>query len=226
MAQQVKIKICGITNKEDAFLAAQFGAWALGFVFYKKSPRYISPSNARKIIQELPPFVMPVGVFVNQGYGAIQDIAEFCGISTLQLHGDETPQFCGRFRSQKIIKAFRVGDDFDISGLSQFKVSGYLFDAFQEDTFGGSGKTFNWEIIKGKKFPKAVILSGGLNPQNVAQAVQEVNPYAVDVSSGVEQAPGKKNYRLLQEFFAAVAATTAFSSLERGREKDTEIKHE
>jgi len=196
-----RVKICGITNKEDAFLAASLGAWALGFIFYKKSPRDISAYKARKIISELPPFIVPVGVFVNQKEGAVRDIAKFCGITTLQFHGDETPQYCQHFGQYKIIKAFRVKDDFNISNLSQFKTSAYLFDAYQENTFGGSGRTFNWDIIKDKKLQRPVILSGGLNPDNVASAIETVKPYAVDVSSGVEASPGKKSGKLLQDFF-------------------------
>ena len=201
----MRVKICGITNEEDALLAANLGAWALGFIFYKKSPRYISPSKAQKIIRELPPFVTPVGVFVNQGRGAVCDIAEFCGIKTLQFHGDETPDYCRGFKHYKVIKAFRVKEGFDISGISQFPVSAYLFDTYQEDAYGGSGKTFNWNIITGKKFNKPVILSGGLNAENIAQAIKEVNPYAVDVSSGVEKAPGEKSEELVRNFFEKTA---------------------
>ena len=232
----VKIKVCGITNLEDAKLAVSFGAWALGFVFYKKSPRAVSPTKARNIIRELPPFVEPVGVFVNLKEGAVKEIADFCGLKTLQFHGDETPEYCQRFYRYKVIKAFRVEpaslDDeakshpvpqtfknhleggtvggikrnFDISNLSSFPVSAYLFDAYQEGEFGGTGKTFNWEKIAGKKLAKPVILSGGLNPQNIKEAIQTVNPYAVDVSSGVEKDPGKKSFQLIEEFFKAIVS--------------------
>ncbi len=200
----IKVKICGITNSKDALLAASLGAWAVGFIFYKGSPRYISPSKAKRIIDNLPPFVTPVGVFVNHREGAVRDIMKFCGIQTLQFHGDETPQYCRRFKDQKVIKAFRVKEGFDISGLSQYQVSAYLFDAYQEDQFGGGGKTFNWETIAGRKFNKPIILSGGLNPENVSSAIKTVFPYAVDVSSGVEEAPGKKNHKMLEQFFSAV----------------------
>ncbi len=196
----VKVKICGITNKADAQKATDLGAWALGFIFAKQSPRSISPYKARTIIKELPPFVTPVGVFVNQKAGAVMDIADFCGIQTLQFHGDESPMYLRRFKKFQCIKVFRVGDDFNISGLSQFKASAFCFDTFRSDTYGGSGQVFNWDVIKGKKFPVPVILSGGLNPENVAQAIKELNPYAVDVASGVEKAPGKKDHRLLEEF--------------------------
>ncbi|HOW34875.1 MAG TPA: phosphoribosylanthranilate isomerase [Candidatus Omnitrophota bacterium] len=206
MENNVKTKICGITNTEDALLAASLGVWALGFIFYKKSPRFVSPSKAQRIIQILPPFVTPVGVFVDQKEGAVRDIAEFCGLNTLQFHGDETPQYCQRFKSYKVIKAFRVHDKFDISGLSQYPVCAYLFDAHQENVYGGSGKTFNWEIIAGKKLSKPVILSGGLCAENIAAAITTVKPYAVDVSSGVESVPGKKDEKLLVEFLVKARA--------------------
>ena len=201
MANVIRVKICGITNREDALLAADLGAWALGFVFYKQSPRHISPSKAQKIIQELPPFVTPVGVFVNQREGAVKDIAEFCGLKTLQFHGDETPEYFKRFNQYKIIKAFRIKEGFDISNLSRFKVSAYLFDAYQEGVYGGGGKTFNWNVVKDKKFDKPFILSGGLNAENITEAVTTVKPYAVDVSSGVEISPGRKDKNSLKEFF-------------------------
>ena len=196
-----RVKICGITSKDDALKAVEVGAWALGFIFYRKSPRFVSPYKIKKIIDALPPFVTPVGVFVNQNEGAIKDIVEFCGIHTVQLHGDETTQACGRLaKKYQVIKAFRVRDGFNLSNLSSYPVAAFLFDTFEESAFGGTGKTFNWDIIKDKKFSKPVILSGGLNPENVGKAVQEVSPYAVDVSSGVEKKPGKKDFRLLEAF--------------------------
>ncbi len=202
----VRVKICGITNREDALKAAELGAWALGFIFTKKSPRYISPFKAKKIIEALPPFVTPVGVFVNQSEGAIKDIMNFCGISTIQLHGDESPQMCGRLgKKYKVIKAFRVKEDFNISGLGEYPVAAYLMDTFAEDSFGGSGKTFNWDILKGRTLPKPVILSGGLNPENVAAAVEALHPFAVDVSSGVEKEPGKKDFGKMEEFFSGIS---------------------
>ena len=197
----VKVKICGITNIEDAQAAVYCGAWALGFVFYKQSPRAISPWKARKIISQLPPFVTPVGVFVNQKEGAVKDIARFCGLNTLQFHGDEKPEYCRRFHQYFVIKAFRVKEDFNISSLSEYKVSAYLFDSHQKGVYGGSGEKFNWDIIAGKKIDKPVILSGGLNPENVRDAIKFVKPYALDVSSGVEKEPGKKDEKLLKLFF-------------------------
>lgn len=200
----VRVKICGITNLEDAKAAVDCGAWALGFIFFKKSPRFISPSKAQKIISALPPFVTPVGVFVNQGRGAVQDIAQFCGLKTLQFHGDETPEYCRGFSRYQVIKSFRVSDQFNISDISKFPVSAYLFDTYQEDSYGGSGKTFNWNVVTGKKFLKPVILSGGLNAVNIKEAIAAVCPYAVDVSSGVEKEPGKKGWELLKNLFEVI----------------------
>lgn len=199
-----RAKICGITNSHDALLAANLGASALGFIFSKKSKREVGAFKAKKIISTLPPFVMPVGVFVDQKEGAIKQIAEFCSLTTLQFHGAETPAFCKRFSDYKIIKAFRIGENFNVDQLREYKsiVSAFLFDSYSEDSQGGSGKTFAWKLIKpAKDFGVPIILSGGLNPQNVRAAIEEVNPYAVDVASGVEESPGKKSDRLLKDFF-------------------------
>ncbi len=203
----VRIKICGITNREDAQKAASLGAWALGFNFYKKSPRYIAPARAKKIMQDLPPFITSVGIFVNQPLGAIRDIVEHCNLGAVQLHGDEDHHFCHRLRryGAKIIKVFRVGEDFDPAILKDYNVDGFLFDAYNEGVFGGTGKTFDWRLLKDIKGQhKPFILSGGLNSQNVIELVNEMKPYAVDVASGVESAPGKKDHRLLTEFIDIV----------------------
>jgi len=198
-----RAKICGITETKDALDAAKYGAWAVGFIFHKKSKRFVGPYKAKKIIDALPPFVTPVGVFVDQKQGAVKEIAEFCNLRVLQFHGDETPDFCKRFSNYKIIKAFRVKEDFSVELVRPYKsiVSAFLFDAHSEQEKGGTGQTFNWKLIKDvKDFNVPIILSGGLNVQNVRAAIQEVNPYAVDVSSGVEESQGKKNPRLLEDF--------------------------
>ncbi|MBU0468739.1 MAG: phosphoribosylanthranilate isomerase [Candidatus Omnitrophica bacterium] len=197
----VKVKVCGITNIEDALKAVYYGAYALGFIFYKKSPRYVSPSKARKIIEALPPFITPVGVFVDQKERAVMDVCRFTRINTVQFHGDEKPVYCKRFKDFKIIKAFRVGSVFFADVVKKYKVDAYLFDAYQEDAYGGTGKKFNWDIICKEKFDKPIILSGGLNPDNVKEAIGQVNPFAVDVSSSLETAPGIKNPRLIRSFF-------------------------
>ena len=162
-----RVKICGITNKDDAFKAIKFGADALGFIFYKDSPRYVSPSRARNIVSILPPFVSVVGVFVNEKIGAIRDIAGFVGLNAVQLHGDEDHHFCHRLKRYqvlRIIKGFRVNDAFDFASVKKFDVDGYLFDAYQEGSFGGTGKAFNWEALRHADIRGTVILSGGLTP--------------------------------------------------------------
>ena len=198
----MKVKVCGITNKDDAGRAAYYGASALGFIFHKKSPRYVSPSRAKKIISELPPFVIPVGVFVNLSEKAINDICRFTKIRTIQLHGDESATFCKRMRKNyKVIKAFRVDELFDVNIVKKFDVDAYLFDTYKEGVEGGTGETFNWSAIAGQKFDAPVILSGGLKAENVQEAISVVNPYAIDVSSGLEKTPGIKDPRKVRAFF-------------------------
>lgn len=196
-----RIKVCGITNVEDALAAVRHGAWALGFVFYKKSPRYVSPYKVRKIIDALPPFVTPVGVFVNTKEGAVKDILDFTKIRTVQLHGDEPPEYCSRFKHFSVIKVFRPADGFDIQTLKNYPAGAFLFDAHVSESYGGTGQVCDWDIVKAAKdFNRPVILSGGLNVHNVEEAISKVKPFAIDVSSGVESAPGKKDERLLVEF--------------------------
>lgn len=200
----VKVKICGITNNEDAQKAVYYGAWAVGFVFYKKSPRYVSPSRARKIIEKLPPFVTPVGVFVNQKEKAVRDVCKFTRVHTIQFHGEEEAAYCKRFKEYKIIKAFHVTPDFYFGQIKKYMVDAYLFDTYQKDVYGGTGMSFNWNVLKDERIDKPFILSGGLNPENVEEAVKITAPYAVDVSSGVEKSPGIKNPRLIRSFLNVV----------------------
>lgn len=188
----VKVKICGITNLEDALEAVAHGADALGFVFFKKSPRYISPINAKAIIKNLPPFIASVGVFVNEDKKNIEKIAAQTGINIIQLHGDERPQACRLLRP--IIKAFRVKSLECLEPLSKYKdkVSAFLLDTYTPEIFGGTGQIFNWNIaVEAKQFGR-IILAGGLTPENIEQAIRWVHPYAVDVSSGVEEKKAKK----------------------------------
>jgi phosphoribosylanthranilate isomerase len=204
----VKVKICGITNREDALKAASLGAWALGFNFYKKSPRFIAPAKAKKIIADLPPFITPVGIFVDHPLGAVRDIIEHCALGAVQLHGEEDHHFCHRLRryGAKIIKVFKIGrPDFNLSLLKDYHVDAFLFDTYSSETAGGTGKTFDWQLLKDIKGQnKPFILSGGLNPQNVIEPVNGMKPYAVDVASGVESAPGTKDHRLMKEFIEIV----------------------
>lgn len=194
----VKVKICGITNEEDALQAVDAGADALGFVFYNLSPRCITFEAAEKIIRKLPPFVAAVGVFVNNPATFVTSAAERSGINIVQLHGDETPGFCAGLR-HKVIKAFRVRDITSLDAIRTYPVSGYLLDAYVPGTYGGTGLTFNWETARIAKQYGPIILAGGLNPSNVRKAVETVAPYGIDVSSGVESAPGKKDHAKVAE---------------------------
>jgi len=198
-----KIKICGITNMEDAQAAADFGADALGFIFYKQSKRYIDPEVAKRIISALPPFLTTVGVFVNQDLDEICEIKEMTGIQVAQLHGDEGSEFASLLPLE-VIKAVRVKDKSDLDRVAQYSAQAILFDTYSDIEYGGTGKSFDWGILNGMSSTKKIILSGGLNPENVLEAIKIVKPYAVDVSSGVEIAPGKKDHKKIKKFIEAI----------------------
>lgn len=201
----VKVKICGITNLKDALSAVSLGADALGFIFYKKSPRYIKPEKAKNIISKIPAFINTIGVFVDEKESTVKKIASYCDLDVLQFHGDETSSYCKRFKGYRIIKAFRIKDKVDIKTISKYKVDAYLLDTYKIDTPGGTGKTFNWNLVKKiKGLRTAIILSGGLNHRNVKKAVKITSPYAVDASSGLERRVGRKDYKLLELFFHAI----------------------
>lgn len=195
----VKVKICGITNEDDALQAVDAGADALGFVFYDLSPRCISYEKAETIIRKLPPFVVPVGVFVNNPLRSINLAVERCGIQVVQLHGDETPNFCSGIH-HKVVKAFRVRDIRSLENIRSYPVSGFLLDAYVPGAYGGTGLTFNWETARVAKQYGPIILAGGLNAGNARKAVETVEPYGIDVSSGVEAAPGRKDHAKVTEF--------------------------
>ncbi len=200
-----KIKICGITNKVDALAASELGVDMLGFVFYKKSKRYVTPASAEDIINELPPFINRVGVFVDEKREDVIRIAEDAGLDILQFHGNETSEYCGSFRpDRKVIKAFRVDKRSDLKDVNSYDADYYLFDTYDSGCAGGTGKKFDWTILKDFEILKPMILSGGLGPDNVENAIKELVPFAVDVSSGVESAPGKKDIALLKKFVANV----------------------
>lgn len=212
----VKVKICGITNLEDALLAADLGADALGFVF-ANSPRQVSPEVAANIISELPPFITTVGVFVNRPYDEVKLIADFCGLDVLQFHGEEDISYCGQF-NQKVIKSFRMRNyteieewifrenEFEAATLlnPSNSVVAFLIDTYARGQYGGTGIHLNWDLVRNLESRKPLILAGGLNHKNVALAIKVVRPYAVDVSSGVELKPGKKDKYKLRKFMKAV----------------------
>jgi phosphoribosylanthranilate isomerase len=202
-----KVKIDGITNLDDALAAVEFGADALGFVFVPNTPRYIEPAKAAEIIARLPPFVTNVGVFVNDSQEHIKQIADQCKLSVLQLHGQEPPDFCLQF-NRKVIKAFRIKDEESLTDLPKYTVSAYLLDTYVKGAMGGTGVTFDWRLALEAKKYGLVILAGGLNPENVAKAIQQVYPYGVDVSSGVEAKPGKKDHGKMKNFIKAARNAT------------------
>ena len=199
----IKIKICGITNFDDALAAADAGADALGFNFYKKSPRYIEPEKAAEIISQLPPFVMPVAIFVNEREERIRDIQFTTGIKVLQFHGDERPDFCDRFAT-RVIKAFQVKDKESVKHMAQYHVSALLLDSYKEGVRGGTGTTFDWHLAVVAKTFGRIILAGGLTPENVAEAVKLVQPYGVDVAGGVETGKGIKDHAKIKKFIIEV----------------------
>jgi len=201
-----KIKICGITNLDDAISAQNSGADFLGFVF-AESPRKITPDKAKEIISGLSPDIGIVALFVNEKREIVEDIAGQIGrVDLLQFHGDETPEYCMQFPDKRTIKAFRIKDKESLSEIENFTDIDYaLLDAYNKDIYGGSGETFNWKLaVKAKGCKHPVFLSGGLNPDNVRDAISMVKPFAVDVSSGVESVPGKKDPALIKRFIDAV----------------------
>jgi len=195
-----KIKICGITNATDAQLATKLGADALGFNFYSGSPRFVSRERVRAIVASLPPFVVPVAIFVNEQPALIKETCDFCGIRTIQLHGDEAPAVIGQLRAYKVIKAVQVQSERDLIQLRKYDADAFLLDAYVPGKRGGTGFPFNWELAKSAASSLPILLAGGLNPVNVAEAIRVVNPYGVDVCTGVESEPGKKDRRLLRQF--------------------------
>lgn len=199
----VKVKICGITNVADAVAAADAGADMIGLNFYEKSPRHVSLKTAAEISRALPPFIVKVGVFVNAPEDLIVRAIGDCGLGLLQFHGDEPPEFCGQFGLMSM-KAFRIRDAKSLEEIPDYHTDAYLLDAYSSATFGGSGEKFNWDLaVEAKRFHRPIFLAGGLTPENAAEAVQKVKPYAADVSSGVEISPGKKDRQKIRAFIAA-----------------------
>ncbi|NWF52896.1 MAG: phosphoribosylanthranilate isomerase [Nitrospirae bacterium] len=197
---EVKVKICGITNLDDALAAVDFGADALGFVFFSKSPRCVSYDKVETIIKKLPSFITTVGVFVNEKTENIERIVDLTGIDVVQLHGDEPPEMCNL--SRRIIKAIRVKSLESLDPLINYKdkVSAFLLDTFTTDIFGGTGQIFNWDIAVDAKIFGRIILAGGLTTDNIVEAIRRVRPYGVDVSSGIELEKGKKDHKKMKLF--------------------------
>ena len=198
-----RIKICGITNLEDALCAVNAGADALGFVFYENSPRHISPEQVKQIVAALPPFVTTVGLFVNAAHEVIQQTMQAAGLNVVQLHGDESAEDCC-LNPYPVIKAVRIKDADSLTGIDRYNVSALLLDAWNDQQYGGTGESFDWQLAKKLTGRLPLILAGGLTPNNVTQALQVVNPYAVDVSSGVEGSPGRKDHNKIREFIQQV----------------------
>ena len=208
------VKICGITNLEDALIAADMGADMLGFIFAKGSPRTISAYEAGKIIGKLLPVITPVGVFVDSSLEEVQSIIEQSGIKCAQFHGNESPSDC-ESASVPVIKAFKVNQDFRAEILSEYSVEAYLLDTYLNGTAGGTGKTFDWNIaVKAKAYGR-IILAGGLTPENAADAIMKVQPYGIDISSGVESAPGKKDREKLRRLFKAINSVRPNGTIEQ-----------
>jgi phosphoribosylanthranilate isomerase len=205
----VKVKICGITSPRDALAAVEAGADALGFIFYNGSPRYVPPTVAARITRVLPPFIATVGVFVDTSEAEILATVAHCGLSTVQLHGEETPGFCRRF-SVSVIKAFRLKQAESLNPLPEYDTAAWLLDSYVPGQPGGTGAAFNWDLAcQAKKWKRPIILAGGLTPANVTEAIRQVLPFGVDVSSGVEERPGLKDLHKLHDFVMAARRAVA-----------------
>jgi phosphoribosylanthranilate isomerase len=200
----VKVKICGITSAADAEAAVEAGADALGLMFYPGSPRHIPLALAQDIARRLPPHVLRTGVFADPDPADVVAAIQLCQLNLLQFHGAETPEFCLQFALMSM-KAFRIPDADSLLPMSDYHTDAFLLDSHVAGQPGGTGTTFNWDLaLAAKKFGKPIFLAGGLTPQNVADAARKVEPFGVDVSSGVEQSPGKKDAKKMQDFIAAV----------------------
>lgn len=201
----VKLKVCGITTIEDATNAIDAGADFLGFNFYAPSPRYITPEAARVIIEQLPPEIVNVGVFVNEARPeSVHQKMMLSGVTVAQLHGDEDEMYCRIVGASRVIKALRIGRKFDLERLTGFPASAFLIDAVDTKLYGGTGKTSNWDIARDIAQTANVFLAGGLTPENIGEAVRAVHPFAVDVNSGVETYPGRKDKAKLQALQVAL----------------------
>ncbi|HSP87546.1 MAG TPA: phosphoribosylanthranilate isomerase [Ignavibacteriaceae bacterium] len=195
----MRVKICGITNIKDALLAESLGANAIGFIFHKKSKRYVLPEIATEIIKTLSPFTIKVGVFVNEEPEAINKISSQIKLNVIQLHGDETPDIIEKI-DLPVIKSFRINGVFDFTLLTKYKNVSFLFDSYSKEEYGGTGKIFNWDLIP-TELNGNFILAGGITIDNIIEVFSKVKPKAIDVSSSLEKSPGKKDHLKVNEFF-------------------------
>jgi phosphoribosylanthranilate isomerase len=206
---KTQVKICGVTSVADALAAAGAGADMIGLMFYDGSPRHVTLAQAAEIARALPPFVLKVGVFVNPDEAQVMEAIAACGLNLLQFHGDEPSDFCTQFGVMSL-KALRVRDSESLQTLANFHTDAFLLDAYSKGGLGGTGEKFNWDLaVAAQKFGKPIFLAGGLTPENVADAVKQVRPFAVDVSSGVEAAPGKKDAAKVRAFIQAAKAAAS-----------------
>ena len=207
MAERTRVKICGMTDAREVQAAVAAGVDALGFIFAPRSPRRIAPEAARAIIRELPPFVMAVGVFVNEELAVVEELAHFCGLHIVQLHGSESPDYCRALNPRTLMKAISVRPATGPEELTPYAglVSAFLLDTYHEKLAGGSGESFDWRLVAQLAAEKPLVLAGGLTPENVGAAIRQVRPFAVDVNSGVELAPGRKDPEKIARLLAEVA---------------------
>jgi len=199
----IPVKICGITSYKDAEIAVNYGASAIGMIFYQDSPRYIYPEKVGEWISAVPSKLKKVGVFVNEKGKNIKTIVEKLNLDYIQLHGDESPEYCNKM-IRPVIKAFRVGVGFDPNIIDNFQVHAFLFDTYQKGESGGTGKSFKWDLISGLNIDTPIILSGGLNAENIIKGIETVKPSALDVNSGVELKPGVKDKVKIEKLFNAI----------------------
>ncbi|HRU22708.1 MAG TPA: phosphoribosylanthranilate isomerase [Candidatus Latescibacteria bacterium] len=202
--RHVSVKICGIRTRHDALLAADLGATYVGFVFVRKSPRYIDPAEAAEIVPALPRGVVPVGVFANQPRDRVLDIISVTGVKVAQFSGLESPEYCDSMGKFGVFKAFHVRPPFSFENLEPYHVNMFVLDTYVPGKNGGTGETFDWSLAIPVARKTRVMLAGGLTPANVVEAVETVRPYAVDVSSGVESSPGEKSPHLMETFFQSL----------------------
>jgi phosphoribosylanthranilate isomerase len=210
MNARTRIKVCGMRELGEVAGVVAAGVDAIGLIFVEQSPRYIDPERAREIVASLPPFVDAVGVFVDQDAAAVNEIVRYCGLTMVQLHGAESPAYCAEINC-RVMKVFRVRKSLTREDLAPYadKVSGFLFDTFQEKIAGGTGQTFDWNLLEKLAPPRPVVLAGGLTPENVGEAIRQARPFAVDLNSGVEFAPGRKDLDKVRAAVAQVAAADA-----------------